>query len=300
MLALTILGNNSALPAFGRNPTAQVLQSNDEFFLIDCGEGTQMQMSRYKIKHSKITHIFISHLHGDHYFGLIGLLTTMSLLNRSQDLHLFGPQRLKDIIDIQLAVADTTLSYDLHFHPLKNEEEICNTNKMSVHAFKVNHKIECWGFLFKEKKNPRKLDLEKAKAFEIPASFYEKLQKGEDYTTKKGTFISNDSVTIAASPPKTYAYCADTIFDTNLVDKIKGVNLLYHESTYLKDLEEKASARYHSTTVQAATIAKLAEVKHLMIGHFSSKYESIDTFLTEAKDVFPNTSLALEGSCYEI
>ena len=183
---------------------------------------------------------------------------------------------------------------------LKNEEEICNTKKMSVHAFKVNHKIECWGFLFKEKKNPRKLNIEKAKAFEIPASFYEKLQKGEDYTTKKGTFISNDSVTTAASPPKTYAYCADTIFDTNLVDKIKGVNLLYHESTYLKDLEEKASARYHSTTIQAATIAKLAEVNHLMIGHFSSKYESVDTFLTEAKDVFPNTSLALEGSCYEI
>ena len=185
MFAITILGNNSALPAFGRNPTSQVLQTNDNSFLIDCGEGTQIQMSKYKIKHSKISHIFISHLHGDHYFGLIGLLTSMSLLNREQDLHLFGPPQLKDIIDIQLKVADTILSYDLHFHPLSDEGEICNTKKMTVSAFKVQHQIDCWGFLFKEKKNPRSIDNEKAKAFEIPASFYDNLQKGENYVTKK-------------------------------------------------------------------------------------------------------------------
>ena len=300
MFAITILGNNSALPAFGRNHTAQVLQTNDNSFLIDCGEGTQIQMSKYKIKHSKISHIFISHLHGDHYFGLIGLITSMSLLNREQDLHLFGPSQLKDIIDIQLKVANTILSFDLHFHPLSDEGEICNTKKMTVSSFKVQHQIDCWGFLFKEKKNPRSIDIEKAKAFEIPASFYDNLQKGESYLTKKGTLIPNDSVTFAAPPPKTYAYCADTLFHTSLVEKVKGVHLLYHESTYLKDLEDRATARYHSTTTQAATIAKMAEVKQLMIGHFSSKYESIEPFLNEAKEVFENTILAVEGSCYKI
>ena len=163
MFALTILGNNSAVPAFGRNPTAQVLQTNDELFLIDCGEGTQLQLSKYKIRRSKINHIFISHLHGDHYFGLIGLLTSMSLLSRTQDLHLHAPPLLQQIIDLQLQAASTTLNYKVHFHPLTGEGVIANTSKISVECFQVKHRIDCWGFIFREIKNPRSVIPERAK-----------------------------------------------------------------------------------------------------------------------------------------
>ena len=300
LLALTILGNNSAIPAFDRHPTAQLLQSQEDSYLIDCGEGTQMQMVKYKVRRSRINHIFISHLHGDHYFGLIGLLTSMSLLNRTQDLHLHAPPLLEKIIQLQLDAANTKLCYQLHFHPLGDEQVILSDNKIEVSCFKTLHRIECWGFLFKQKKNPRKIDAERIKSFEIPSSFYEKLQKGEDYVTKKGTIIPNDEVTIAAPLPKTYGYCADTIYDENLVEKIRGVDLLYHETTYLKGNETKAAARFHATTLQAAAIAEKAAVKKLLIGHFSAKYESLEDFLIETSSVFPNTELALEGTCYNI
>ncbi len=300
MLALTILGNNSAIPAFDRNPTAQVLQTLEESFLIDCGEGTQMQLSKYKIKRSKINHIFISHLHGDHYFGLIGLLTSMSLLNRTQDLHLHAPPELEQLITLQLNFASTHLCYNLHFHPLLQEGLIVDGNKMTVECFAVKHRIDCWGFLFRQKKNPRKLNAERAKIYEIPAAFYENLQQGQDYVTKKGTIVPNEEVTTAAAKPKSYAYCADTIFDESLAEKVKGVDLLYHETTYLKDLHERAAARFHSTTIQAGAIAKKANAKKLLIGHFSSKYEVLDEFLNETAEVFQNTELAIQGSCYII
>ncbi|MES2850587.1 MAG: ribonuclease Z [Bacteroidota bacterium] len=300
MLALTILGNNSAIPAYDRLPTAQVLQTQEEAYLIDCGEGTQMQMAKYKIRRSKINNIFISHLHGDHFYGLPGVITSMSLMGRTQDLHLYAPAPLEKILALLMEVAKTQLSYQLYFHPLTEETEIMNDSKMTVSCFKTQHRIECWGFLFKEKKNPRKIDGERIKSFDIPASFYDKLQKGEDYITKQGTVISNSEVTIAAPAPKTYCYCADTIYDENLVAKAKGADLLYHETTYLKDNEQKATERFHSTTIQAASIAEKAGVKKLLIGHFSAKYEVLDDFLTEACSVFPNTELALQGSCYPI
>lgn len=300
MFALTILGNNSAIPAFDRNPTAQVLQTMDESFLIDCGEGTQVQLSRYKVKRSKINHIFISHLHGDHYFGLIGLLTSMSLLNRTQDLHLHAPPELEQLIDMQLKFAATHLSYPLHFHPLKEEGMIVKGSKMTVECFKVQHRIDCWGFLFREIRNLRKVDAERASIYEIPASFYEKLQQGFDYANKKGTIVPNEEVTIPGPRSKSYAFCADTIYDETLAEKVKDVDLLYHETTYLKDLHERAAARFHSTTVQAAEIAKKAGAKKLLIGHFSSKYDNLDEFLKETSEVFKNTELAIQGSCYII
>ena len=300
MLALTILGNNSALPAYDRNPTAQLLQTAEESYLIDCGEGTQMQMTRYKIRRSRISHIFISHLHGDHYFGLIGLLTSMSLLNRTQDLHLHAPAELEQILNLQLTVADTHLSYKLHFHALKDEGLILDGKKIKVHCFKVTHRIATWGFLFREKKNPRKINAERAFTYEIPNAFFDKLQQGHDYINKKGTIIPNEEVTLPAPPARSYAYCADTIYDESLAEKIKGVDLLYHETTYLKDLPDRAAARFHSTTIQAADIAKRAGVKKLLIGHFSSKYETLEAFLTEAAEVFENTELALEGACYQV
>jgi ribonuclease Z len=300
MLAITILGNNSAIPAFDRNPTAQVLQTTEESYLIDCGEGTQMQIAKYKIRRNRISRIFISHLHGDHYYGLIGLLTSMSLLGRTQELYLHGPAPLEELIQLQLKLSDTTLSYPLHFHPLKNEGIIVDENKITIECFKVQHRIECWGFLFRQKKNLRKVNAERAAVYEIPAAFYEKLQQGHDYITKKGTIVPNEEVTMAAPKGKSYAYCADTIYDETLVDKVKQVDMLYHEATYLKDLHERAASRYHSTTVQAASIAKLAAVKKLLIGHFSSKYETLEAFLPEACAVFENTELALEGACYKI
>jgi len=222
----------------------------------------------------------------------------MSLLNRPQDLHIHAPAELEQLITLQLNFASTHLSYNLHFHALTNEGLILDGNKITVECFKVQHRIDCWGFLFREKKNPRKLDAERAKIYEIPAAFYEKLQQGEDYVTKKGTIVPNEEVTTAAPKPKSYAFCADTIFDESLAEKVKGVDLLYHETTYLKELHERAAARFHSTTVQAATIAKKAGAKKLLIGHFSSKYECLEEFLNETTAVFENTELAIQGTCF--
>ena len=300
MLALTILGNNSAIPAHGRNPTAQVLQTNDENYLIDCGEGTQNQLTKYKIKKSKINKIFISHLHGDHYFGLIGLLTSMGLLGRTNELHIYAPSLLQQIIQLHLDAANTVLPYQLFFHELNKEGEITNDKKISVSTFRVSHRIDCFGFLFIEKKKPRSILPEKAKMYEIPEAYYGELQKGSDYVTKKGTIIANNDVTEAATAARSYAYCADTIYDESIAGKIQNVDVVYHETTYLKDLEERAAARFHCTTTQAGNIAKLAGAKKLLIGHFSSKYEDLDQFLVETKEVFENTGIAHEGACFKI
>ena len=298
MLSVTILGNNSAVPAFGRNPTSQVVQTYDSTYLIDCGEGTQMQMSLYKIRRAKISHIFISHLHGDHYFGLVGLLTSMSLLGRIHDVHLFAPKELEAIINRQFEVAMANLSYKLIFHPVTGEGFLTEDNSVTVHCFKMKHRIPCWGYLFKEK-GKRNVDVGRAKSYEVPLEFYPNLQNGEDYVNKKGTIIPNEEVTFQ-TPKKTYAFCSDTVYDESLVDKIKGVDLLYHETTYLKAYSDRALLHFHSTTEQAATIAKKAGVKKLIIGHFSSKYEVLDEFQKEASETFPNTELALQGVCFKI
>ncbi len=300
MFAVTILGNNSAVPAFGRNPTSQVLQTPDDLFLIDCGEGTQLQLSKYKIRRSKISHIFISHLHGDHYFGLIGLLTSMSLLSRTQDLHLHAPPLLEEIINLQLQAASTTLNYKVHFHPLSDETVIAHTGKISVECFRVKHRIDCWGFIFREIRNPRTVVPERAKSYEIPAAFFEQLKKGEDYRTKKGVIIPNEEVTVANTKGRTYAYCADTIYDISLADKIKDIDLVYHEATYLKAEHQRAAERFHSTTEQAADVARKANAKKLLIGHFSSRYEELDEFLSEATEIFEHTELAREGVSFLI
>ncbi|ULQ54573.1 ribonuclease Z [Flavihumibacter fluvii] len=300
MLAVTILGNNSALPAFDRHPTAQIITLDEFLFLVDCGEGTQMQMAKYKIRRSRIQHIFISHLHGDHYFGLIGLLTSMGLLGRELDLHLFAPAALKEIIDLQLKVADTVLPYTLHFHPLEGDRLLVKNDKFSVRSFPVSHRIPCWGFRFEQVKAPRKINPELARLNEIPAAFLDRLKWGEDYTTKDGRVIPNAAVTEAAAPPKSYAYSADTTYDESIISQVQGVDLLYHEATYLKDLEDRALKRFHCTTHQAARIAEKAGVARLIIGHFSSKYEKLDLFEAEVREVFPNSALAQEGVSYRI
>ncbi|MEI6584150.1 MAG: ribonuclease Z [Chitinophagia bacterium] len=300
MLAVTILGNNSALPAFGRHPTAQVLTMKDQLMLIDCGEGTQMQLSRYKIRISKINYIFISHLHGDHYFGLIGFLTSMGLLNRKHELVIMCPHGLPEIIQLQLAAAGIALPYPIQYILLEQPGILVETRSFTIACFPVEHRISCWGCLVREKKMPRKIDREKVLLHQIPAAFYEQLQKGYDYNAANGAYISNDSVTIAASPAVSYAYSSDTRFLPELAAQIQSVTLLYHESTYLHDLKDRAYDRYHSTAQQAATIATLAGVKRLLIGHFSSKYEEVAPFEQEAKQVFTQTELAIEGVTYLI
>ena len=300
MFGVTILGNNSALPAYDRHPTAQLVTLNDQQFLIDCGEGTQMQIARYKIRRSKINHIFISHLHGDHYFGLMGLITSMGLLSRESELNVYGPSPLLDILKLQLKVADTRLPFPFHFYPLEKEGLIVDGKKFTVETFKTQHRIECWGFIIREKKSPRKIDKEKTLSLNIPAAYYERLKNGDDYEKKEGNIIKNEDLTIPNTPPLSYAFCADTIYDESLANKVKNVSMLYHETTYLKDLHERAADRFHSTTIQAAAIAQKSNAKKLLIGHFSSKYESIDAFLAEAKEVFDNTDIAVEGVTYRV
>jgi len=300
MFGVTILGNNSALPAYDRHPTAQVVTLEQFQFLVDCGEGTQMQLSRYKIRRSRINHIFISHLHGDHYFGLPGLITSMGLLGRDTDLHLYAPPGLKPIIDLMLQAADTQFGYKLHFHPLEKEGVLVDDPKFSVECFNVYHRIQCWGFLFREKKAPRKINKQAIGSYRLEAADYERLKMGEDVITQNGEEVKSEVVTIANAPAKSYAYCADTIHNPLIAEKIKGVSLMYHETTYLKELEERAFQRFHSTTIQAADIAAKANAASLIIGHFSSKYEELDAFLEEAREIFPNTDLAIEGVTYRI
>ncbi len=300
MFGVTILGNNSAIPAFDRHPTAQVVTLNDQLFLFDCGEGTQMQFSAYKIRRSRINHIFISHLHGDHYFGLIGLITSFSLLSRTQDLHLYAPAGLEQILKLQLEAASTTLCYQLHFHPITSEGILVDEKKFSVECFATRHRIECWGFIVREKKKPRKINKDVINQYDIPAAFYDRLKEGEDYITKEGNIIRNEAVTVPSKAAKSYAFAADTVYFEEIADKVKGVTMLYHESTYLKDQVDRAADRFHSTTVQAAAIASKAGVEKLLLGHFSSKYEVLDEFLAEAKEIFSNTQLAIEGCTYRI
>jgi ribonuclease Z len=300
MLAVTILGNNSALPAFDRHPTAQVVTMEDQIFLVDCGEGTQMQMAKYKIRRSKINHVFISHLHGDHYFGLIGLLTSMGLLGRTQELHIYAPGVLQDIIGLQLKVADIHLPYQLHFHALHNEGVIVKEARFEVSCFPVYHRIECWGFRFREIRPFRRVNPEAARRLEVPSSFFDRLKWGESYMKKDGSIVENQWVTEPATRAKSYAYAADTLYDERIADQVRDVDLLYHETTYLKDLQEQAIKRFHSTSIQAAMIALKAGVHRLIIGHFSSKYEKLQSFETEAREIFPNTDLALEGVTYKV
>ena len=300
MFAVTILGNNSAVPAFNRHPTSQVVTIDGHNYLVDCGEGTQIQLINYKIRRSKISHIFISLLHVDHYFGLIGLLNSFGLLSHQQELHVFGPSPLKEIIELQLKVADTKLCYDLHIHHITEAATLVDNEKLRVKCFRTNHRIECYGFSFEQKKQPRKLNIEKAKEFEIPANFYDRLKSGEDYTKKDGSIIKNELVTETAEPGKKYVFCADTKYDQSLLPHIQDADLIYHETTYLDNLRERAEERFHSTTKQAAELALKGGVKKLLIGHFSSKYDTLEEFEAEAREVFPNTELALEGVCFEV
>ncbi len=298
MFGVTILGNNSAQPAYGRHPAAQVVTLNQHQILIDCGEGTQMQMALYKIRHSRIQYILISHLHGDHYFGLPGLLNTMALAGRTQDLYLFAPQELEHLLHLIFESAGTIIPYKIIFKPITEAGLLYDSQQFSISCFKSFHRISCYGFIITEKRKPRRLDIEKATTYQIPHRAFEKLANGEDVLNETGEIIENRLVTKPGYSARSYAYSADTCYNESIATSVKEVTLLYHEATYLKNETEKAILRYHSTTEDAANIAKMAGVHSLIIGHFSSKYSELHLFLEETKTIFQNTSLALEGTTY--
>ncbi len=294
---VTILGSSSATPIYNRNPTSQALNVNERLYLIDCGEGTQQQMLRFDIKPSRIDHIFISHLHGDHYLGLVGLLSSMHLNGRKKELKLFGPGHLLEIINLQLKYSETTLQYPVEFTITNADraEVIVDNEDVTVETIPLDHRIACTGFLFREKKRQRKLLKDKLEELQIPVQYYTALKKGKDYIADDGTVYKNDTLTLDSEQPKAYAYCSDTIFNPKYFQQINNVNLLYHEATFLNNMLDRANETFHTTALQAAQIAEQTQAKKLLIGHFSARYKNLDELLDEAKSVFPATELAIEG-----
>lgn len=299
---LTILGSNSATPAYGRNQTSQILNINEKLFLIDCGEGTQLQLQKYNIKSSRIKYIFISHLHGDHYLGLVGLISSMHLNGRKEELRLFGPPELKEIIDIHLKYSDTQLRYPLIFKGVQSlkEEVIFENEDITVRSFPLDHRIPCTGFRFDEKPGLSKINLDVVEKLAVPIQYYQAIKKGQDYVDQEGRVYLAVDLTHPQESPRSYAFCSDTIDSGNYHESIAGVNLLYHEATFLNDMEKRAKDTYHTTALQAGEIAKKVNAKKLLIGHFSARYKNLEPLYTESRSVFPKSELALEGATFVI
>ena len=299
---VSILGSSSATPIYQRHPTAQVLNIHERFFLVDCGEGTLIQLNRYKIKFHRINHIFISHLHGDHYLGVLGLLSTMHLQGRTIPMHLYCQEPLKEIIEIQLKYSETILRFPIHYHMLdaKNPAIIFDDDDIEISTIILNHRIPCTGFLFKEKPRLRKLQKENLQKFNVPISVYQELKNGKDYVDENGVVVANSELTCDPRIPRSYAFCSDTCYDERIIPFVNEIDLLYHEATFLSDKEDRAKETFHSTAAQAATIAKKANVKRLIIGHFSARYKNLYPLLDEAKAVFSETTLAMEGDVFSI
>ncbi len=300
-MKLKILGCYSATPRTLNNTTSQVLEINNHMFLIDCGEGTQVQLRKHKIKFNRIKHIFISHLHGDHFFGLVGLISTFRLLTRETDLHIYGPKGIKEVVTLQMKLADSWTNYNLIFHELtSNESElIFEDEKVEVHTVPLNHRIYTNGFLFKEKKGDRKLNIGAVEAANINIAYYRKLTQGFDVINEDGERIKNESVTKAGLKPKSYAFCSDTMYKEDIVPIIKNVDVLYHESTFLEKHAHLGPKTKHSTAKEAATIAKLANAGTLLLGHYSTRYEGLSAFKEEAQEVFNNVELCEDGKMFE-
>lgn len=300
-MKLTILGCYAATPRTITNPTSQVLEIRNRMFLIDCGEGTQVQLRKHKIKFSKINHIFISHLHGDHCYGLIGLVSTFMLLNRTNDLHIYGPKGIKEIITLQLRLSNSWTSYGLYFHELEsqNSEVIYEDEKVTVKTIPLKHRIYTNGYLFEEKIGDRKLNVDAVQQYEIDTCYYQNIKNGKDITLDDGRVIENQDLTFDPIPPKRYAFCSDTVYDESIIPNIHQADILYHESTFLESEKLLAQKTMHSTAKEAAEIAKQAQVGQLILGHYSTRYESIDKFKEEATTVFPNVLLADDGVSFE-
>lgn len=298
---LTILGCYAATPRTFTNPTSQVLEIRNRLFLIDCGEGTQVQLRKNKIKFSKINQIFISHLHGDHFFGLIGLISTFALLNRTTDLHIYGPKGIKEIINLQLRLSNSWTNYGLYFHELESKESevVFEDDKVIVKTIPLKHRVYTNGFLFQEKIKERKLNLKAVQDYEIESCYYQNIKNGKDITLDDGRVIENQKLTFDPNLPMSYAFCSDTVYNESIIPIIKDANILYHESTFLDSEESLAGKTMHSTAKEAATIALKANVQQLILGHYSTRYDSIELFKQQAEIIFPNVLLAEDGKSFE-
>jgi ribonuclease Z len=300
-MKLTILGCYAATPRTITNPTSQVLEIKNRMFLIDCGEGTQVQLRKNKIKFSKINHIFISHLHGDHFFGLIGTISTFALLGRTTDLHIYGPKGVKEIITLQLKLSNSWTTYDLFFHELESKESevIFEDQKVIVKTIPLKHRVYTNGFLFQEKPGDRKLNVDAVQNYNIDKCYYQKIKGGGNVTFDDGTVIENDKLSFDPIPAMSYAFCSDTLYNEAIIPIIENVDVLYHESTFLDSEEALAQKTLHSTAKEAATIALKANAKNLVLGHYSTRYGDINIFKEEAQTVFPHILLADDGRSFE-
>jgi ribonuclease Z len=299
---LTILGCSSATPTLHRHSSAQILNVNERLFLIDCGEGAQIQMRKFKIKFQRIDHIFISHLHGDHYLGLIGFIFTLHLLGRTKEMHIYSNYALEEIIDLQLKISYTTLLYPLIFHAIDSTkaEVIYADDHITVSTIPLDHRVPTTGFLFVEKTCDKKIRKEIIANMDIPVEEYKKIKEGADYSDKNGKLYKNAELTIECPEPISYAYCSDTGYTESYITLIKCVDLLYHEATFMKDKEKNAREKFHCTCIDAATIALKSGAKKLMLGHYSARYDDLQPLLEESKQIFENTILSEEGVTYII
>jgi len=300
--ALTILGAGSATPTLRYHPTSQLLAVGNDYMLIDCGEGTQLRLIEQKIRPGRLRYIFITHLHGDHYFGLPPLLSTLNLAGRTEDLFLFGPRGLDEVLTTIFRVSDSRLGYKLHFQAVNPELStlLLDHPQITVESIPLQHRIDCSGYLFREKPHPRRL-LRDQLPSDIPVHYLKALKEGHDILSSEGQVIhASDDVTVAGSPARSYAFCSDTRYIEELAQQLQGVDLLYHEATFLEDNVQRAAEVFHSTAKQAATVAAKAEAGRLLIGHFSSRYKQYDLFLNEARTVFPETYIATEGETIPI
>ena len=301
-MQLTILGCHSATPRWDAHPTAQVLEVKGHLFLIDCGEGTQVQLRRCKVKFSRIRHIFISHLHGDHFFGLVGLISTFRLLGREAELHIYGPKGIKEAITLLLKLGNSWTNYPLLFHELESKESelLFEDDKVSVTTIPLRHRVYTNGFLFKEKPGERKLNIDAVQKAHVSMSYYTKIKQGFDVINEKGELISNNEITLDPDTPKSYAFCSDTVYEPKVVPLIKDTTLLYHEATFLEEHQDLAVKTKHSTAKEAARIAKDANVGTLLLGHYSGRYGNLEAFKREAQEIFQNVELAEDGKSFKI
>ncbi len=301
-MKLTILGCYAATPRTLTNPTSQLLEIRNHMFLIDCGEGTQVQLRKHKLKFSRIKRIFISHLHGDHFFGLPGLISTFRLLGRESELHIYGPKGIKEAITLFLKLGDSWTNYPLLFHELESKESelIFEDDKVLVRTIPLDHRIYTNGFLFQEKIAPRVLDVKAVAKYGIDKSEFRNIKNGKDGTSREGESIPNSELTLDPPKPKRYAFCSDTAYKEDIVPIIENTDLLYHESTFLETEQRLCAKTKHSTAAEAATIAKMAKVKQLLLGHYSTRYKSLELFKEEAKAIFNNVEIAEDGKVIQI
>jgi ribonuclease Z len=300
-LEVCILGSSSALPMVGRNPTSQFVTLANRHFLVDCGEGTQVQLRRNHIGFGRVNHIFISHLHGDHFFGLLPLLSTLHLLDRHKAIHLYCPEPLKEIIQTQMKLSEAWFRYPIHYHILRKEKQLLfEDDKVEVHAFPLQHSVDCWGFLFSEKSRQYNMKRSALRKYSIPVAEIRQIKLGADWVDEKGVTIPNQELTTAGPPSLSYAYCTDTAPLEHLETYFSKPDLLYHESTFTEEHSKRAKQTKHSTAKQAASVAKAVEAQHLLLGHYSTRYHDLQPLLAEAKDVFPASMLSKENHVYRI